>query len=54
MPPPDPCFGCKFFGSCCTQGLVNRLAMWEWLDERGFECADFVEDSFHGIEGVLP
>jgi len=49
--PADPCKGCKFSGKCCTQGLVNRLAIFAWLEEQGFECADYDADFYHGVEG---
>lgn len=51
--PNDPCRGCKYQGNCCTAGLVNRLAMWAWLDEQGFECADYEADHYHGVEGCF-
>ena len=50
--PPDPCHGCRFRGDCSTAGLVNRLAIFEWLDSRLFQCTDFEEERFHGLEGV--
>jgi hypothetical protein len=53
MAPNNPCKRCKQAGRCCMQGLVNRLAMWEWLEDRNFECADHDPDHHHGIEGVF-
>ena len=49
---PDPCRHCRFAGRCDQQGLVNMLALWSWLDEHGFECADKSEQYYHGLEGV--
>jgi hypothetical protein len=31
---------------------MNKLAMWEWLEGRGFVCADYDAEFYHGIEGV--
>lgn len=53
MAPHQPCRGCKYAGNCVQAGLVNRLAVDEWLAERGFECADHVPDFYHGVEGVF-
>lgn len=51
--PPQPCRGCKFDGNCCAAGLVNRLAVDRWLADHGFECADYVAEFYHGVEGVF-
>lgn len=51
--PPQPCKGCKFAGNCPAAGLVNRLAVDEWLADHGFECADYTPDYYRGIEGVF-
>ena len=52
--PSDPCRGCKSKGNCCTQGLMNRLAIFNWIDDlSGVECADYEPDYYHGIEGVF-
>lgn len=50
--PPQPCKGCKWAGHCESEGLVNKLAVDEWLADHGFECADFEAEYFRGIEGV--
>lgn len=50
--PPQPCRGCRFEGNCSAAGLVNRLAVDEWLADNGFECADYTPEFYHGIEGV--
>lgn len=51
--PPQPCRGCRFEGQCNVAGLVNRLAVDEWLADNGFECADYEAEFYHGIEGVF-
>jgi len=51
--PPQPCRGCRFDGVCPAAGLVNRLAVNEWLADHGFECSDFVPEFYHGVEGVF-
>lgn len=33
-------------------GLVNRLAVEQWLENHSFGCADYSADFYHGIEGV--
>ena len=53
MPPRDPCRNCRFAGCCDQQGLVNMLALWKWLEDRGFECADYQPEYYKGIEGVF-
>lgn len=50
--PPQPCKGCRFEGCCEMAGLVNRLAVEQWLADNGFACADYSVDFYHGIEGV--
>ena len=55
MRPNEPCKGCKSLGRCCAQGLVNRLAVSEWLEDKAFECPYYNEEEpkfYHGIEGV--
>ncbi len=51
--PPQPCRGCKFEGNCITEGLVNRLAVEKWLADHNFGCADYQDEFYHGIEGVI-
>lgn len=51
--PPQPCRGCKSAGNCSAAGLVNRLAVDQWLADRGYECSDFTPDFYRGIEGVF-
>ena len=53
MRPNEPCKGCKSLGRCCAQGLVNRLAVSEWLEDKSFECPYYEPDYYHGIEGVF-
>jgi hypothetical protein len=51
---PQPCKGCRFGGAMCEMaGLVNRLAVEHWLKDVPFGCADYTEDSYHGLEGVF-
>ena len=54
MPPPNPCKGCRFEGDCCAAGLVNRLAVVEWLQDNSFTCADYDRELFQGLEGCYP
>ena len=54
MPPNDPCRGCRFVDGCHTAGLICRLAMEAWIDDRLFECPDWQEERYHGLEGVRP
>jgi hypothetical protein len=53
--PPNPCFKCVSEGNCVTAGLVCRLAIEAWVDDRLAEIppCPFKEEAFyHGIEGV--
>lgn len=52
MAPPQPCYGCRLAGRCVKAGLVNRLAVYEWLADQGFECEDYDPEFYQGIEGV--
>lgn len=53
--PPQPCKGCRFAGTCEMSGLVNRLAVTDWIEDvGGFECPDYDPEFHHGIEGVFP
>lgn len=52
--PPQPCKGCRFADQCEISGLVNRIALTNWIEELGgIECPDYSPDYFHGIEGVF-
>lgn len=51
MSPNRPCMRCRHSGACRNEGLINRLALFAWLDDNGFKCDDFEEETFQGIEG---
>lgn len=51
MPPTNPCTNCVDEGLCPIAGQMNRMAMMEWIDDRFFECPEFREKLYHGLEG---
>jgi hypothetical protein len=51
MPPNNPCHNCKDEGLCPIAGMINRLALTEWIDDRFFECPEFRANYHHGVEG---
>jgi len=51
--PPQPCHGCRWVDNCPTAGMVNRLALENWITGGDFECPDYTPAYYHGIEGVF-
>lgn len=51
--PPRPCQGCRHEGGCVVAGIVCRLALQAWVDEKAFSCPDYEPEYFHGIDGVF-
>lgn len=53
MAPPEPCRGCSNDWKCSTRGLMNRLAIEAWVEDRDVAaCPDYAAADYHGIEGV--
>jgi hypothetical protein len=48
-----PCSTCKQRGVCQDEEITTREAVFEWLAGRCMGCEDYVEDCYHGVEGVV-
>jgi hypothetical protein len=46
------CQSCKDRECCVARPVTERESIFAWAMDRQLGCEDYVEDCYHGLEGV--